>query len=81
VAYVFWLLMFRRLPGRNAILALLIAALLAARPLPHGVGLALLLEKGFLYGGLIWLLHRAGMRLVVATLAAILVVLATSLPA
>jgi hypothetical protein len=95
VAWVFWLLLFRRLPGRHAILALFIAALTAAQHLPllsgaapgwarglgvlHGTGLALLLEKLFVYGGLIWLLNRAGMRLLFATLAAMLLVLATAL--
>jgi hypothetical protein len=83
VAYVLWLLLFRRAPARNAILAAFIAALLVAmraEPL-HGLGLAVLLEKAYLYGGLIWLLTRAGMRLLFATLAAVALLLVAAMMA
>jgi hypothetical protein len=69
VAYVFWLLLFRRLPARHAILAALLAAMLVAthRGGPHGWTWIALLERGFVYGGLIWLLTQAGLRLTLAT--------------
>ena len=83
VAYVLWLLLFRRAPARHAILALFFAAMLAAMRLgpaaAHGFGWTSLLEKAFLYGGLIWLLNRAGMRLLLATLATALLLLATGI--
>jgi hypothetical protein len=70
VAYVLWLLLFRRAPARYAILAVFFAALLAAMRLDplRGFDWSSLLERVFLYGGVIWLLTRAGMRLLVATL-------------
>jgi hypothetical protein len=71
VAYVLWLLLFRRAPARHAILAVFFAALLAAMRLDplRGLDWLSLLERAYLYGGLIWLLTRAGMRLLFATLA------------
>lgn len=83
VAYALWLLLFRRAPARNAILAVFFAAMLAARHLQpsHGLGWITMVEWGFLSGGLIWLLNRAGLRLLFATLATALLVLATGLAA
>jgi hypothetical protein len=85
VALVLWLLFFRRAPARHAILALFFAAMIAALRLapsaPHGFGWQVLAEKAFLYGGLIWLLNRAGMRLLHATLATALLLLLTSVGA
>jgi hypothetical protein len=62
VAYVFWLLLFRRAPARHAILAALLAALIVAGAAPPGWGWLAVVERGFLYGGLIWLLTQAGLR-------------------
>jgi hypothetical protein len=67
VALVFWLLLFRRAPARHAILAALLAALIVATSAPHGWSWPAVLDRGFLYGGLIWLLVQAGMRLMLAT--------------
>jgi hypothetical protein len=67
VALVFWLLLFRRAPARHAILAALMAALIVATPAPYGWTWPAVLDRGFLYGGLIWLLTQAGMRLTLAT--------------
>jgi hypothetical protein len=71
VAYALWLLLFRRAPARHAILAGFLAALLVAVRFPplHGLDWPAWLERFFVYGGLIWLLGRAGMRPVLATLA------------
>jgi len=83
VAYVLWLLLFRRAPARHALLALLFAAMLVALRLspsaPHGLGWLALAEKLFLYGGLIWLLMRAGLRPLFATGAAAALLLAIGL--
>ncbi len=77
VAYGLWRLVFRRAPGRNGILAAFIAALLVTMRLtPFGFGWPALLEKAYLYGGLIWLLHRAGLRLQYAALATALLLTA-----
>jgi hypothetical protein len=67
VAYVFWLLLFRRAPARNAILAVLLAALIVSGAAPRGWGWLAVADKFFVYGGLIWLLVRAGLRLTLAT--------------
>jgi hypothetical protein len=83
VAYVLWLLLFRRAPARYAILAVFFALMLAALHLasPHALGWIALLDRAFLYGGLIWLLNRAGLRLSFATLATALLVFITALAA
>jgi hypothetical protein len=74
VAYVLWLLLFRRAPARHAILAVLLAALILAGGAPRGWGWLAVVDKGFVYGGLIWLLARAGLRLALATGATALLV-------
>jgi hypothetical protein len=65
-ALVLWLLLFRRAPARYAILAVLFALTVLALGVPpllrvHSV--SVLAELAFLYGGLAWLLVRAGARL------------------
>jgi len=83
VAYVLWLLLFRRAPARHALLALLFAAMLVALRLspaaPHGLAWPALAEKLFLYGGLIWLLMGAGLRPLFATGATAALLLAIGL--
>jgi hypothetical protein len=89
VAYVLWLLLFRRAPARHAILALFFAAMLAALRLapsaphgsPWGFGWLSLLDRAFLYGGLIWLVNQAGMKLLYATLATAALLLVTGVAA
>jgi len=82
VAYALWLLLFRRAPARHAILAGFLAALLLAARMPplYGPDWPAWLERFFLYGGLIWLLGRAGLRPLIATLAtaALLIVVGLS---
>jgi hypothetical protein len=46
---------------------------------PIDVGLPAMIEKFFLYGGLIWLLMRAGLRLWRATVAVVLLLLFSSI--
>ncbi|MBS0559714.1 MAG: hypothetical protein JSR21_06645 [Proteobacteria bacterium] len=75
VALLLWLLVFRRAPGRHAIAAGLLAMTLVsarlASPLVHAASPATawraasapaLLRGAFEYGGLAWLLARAGLR-------------------
>jgi hypothetical protein len=77
VAYALWLLLFRRAPARNAILAAFFAAMLVAMrlPLPHGIAWLPIVERVFLFGALIWLLTQAGLRLTLSTLATALLLL------
>jgi hypothetical protein len=77
VAYALWLLLFRRAPARYAILAAFFAAMLVAMrlPPPHGLAWPPVVERLFLFGSLIWLLTRAGLRLTLATLATALLLL------
>jgi hypothetical protein len=83
VAYWLWLLLFRRAPARHAILAVFFVALLAAMRLEplRGFDWAALLERAYLFGGTIWLLNRAGMRLLYATLGTAVFVLVVGLAA
>jgi hypothetical protein len=81
VAYALWLLLFRRAPARNAILAAFLAAMLVAMrlPPPHGLAWVSVVERVFLFGSLIWLLTRAGLRPTIATLAIALLLLIVQL--
>jgi hypothetical protein len=81
VAYALWLLLFRRAPARYAILAAFFAAMLVAMRLPplHGVVWLSVVERVFLFGALIWLLTRAGLKVTVATLATALLLLIVQL--
>jgi hypothetical protein len=83
VAFGLWLLVFRRAPARHAILAAFFVALLIAMrlPPPRGFDWPAMLERAYLYGGLIWLLMQAGMRLTYATVATALFVLAIGVAA
>jgi len=89
VALLLWLLVFRRAPGRHAILAAVLAVTLVSARLavPHvhaanpraawrAASVPALLRGAFEYGGLAWLLARAGMRpwLAVAAAGALLLI-------
>jgi hypothetical protein len=80
---VLWLLVFRRAPARNGILAAFVAAMLFATRMEgeHGFAWITLVDKAFLYGGLVWLLVRSGLRVVVATLATAVLLLAAGVAA
>jgi VanZ family protein len=101
-AYLIWALVLRLLPGRFALVALLLSGVILAQRLQPfefgmtgrsfgwvpfasfmrgavGVAMQAFCKKSYQYGGLIWLLGRAGVGLPFSTASTALLLLATSI--